>query len=350
MKYKHIFKKTFNNTPVNYNIIPLSQDESMSNRIQSKNGSICKYAVEFSDGNKSFFIGKHKSSAIIVNGAKMLAKNDIFLMLGIVRHNKVFGYEKSWKREAILYSKLPADLKRHLPVLLGFCISPLFKKSFLAMEEFKSGTIVLKKDIYRILDAICSIHNRYYNKTDIIKEFCLNHYSPSDYKKIKGIIKTLFNQLHTENVQFFSEDKLKIINNFIEHIESEYEKVSFHQTLTHNDFSDRNISVSDKQLIIYDWELACFQNPEHDVIEIVLSIMDSLSVDEIANIFDYHKKSMVVSLPDETYRMLLRFNLLEYCVNKLSLLRYAEGHLNINYTPKILKNISTLMDILNIKE
>ena len=346
MKYTHIFRKIFKKKTVNYSAVSLAADKSMSNRIQSGKGSVFKYTVDFDDGTKESFVGKYKSSVIIIKGAKMLAQKNIFLLIGILLYNKILGYKKSWKREAVLYSNMPQHLKQSLPELYGFVIKPFVKKSFLAMREFTHGTPICKNDICRIIDVLSPVHNYYYNRNDLVKELCVNNYSVADYKSTKRILKKLFNNLNDENIKIFGESKIRLINDFIDCIDKEYEKVSFHKTLTHNDFSNRNIVMFNNRVIVYDWELACFQNPEHDIVELIVSVMDDMSYNEIMEAFEYHRKSLEADISVKEYRMFLRFNLLEYCVNKLSLLRYAETMLNVNCAQRIVKNTAVLIDML----
>ncbi|MBE7018888.1 MAG: hypothetical protein E7413_03300 [Ruminococcaceae bacterium] len=350
MKQKQTLKNIFHKTPISWNVTSPADNQGISTRILSKKGSVFRYNVEFSDGTKTTFIGKRKSAIILAKGAKMLAEHNIPLFLAICMRNKTFGFQKGWKREAYIYQKMPKKLRKHLPLLYGADIRPLGKTGFLAMEEFSFSTPVSKENIYQIIDGILPIHNHFFNQPNAVKDLCINRFSAKDYKKEKRILKKIFDHLGDNVLSILGEKKVQTIHRFADRLDEEAKQVSFHQTLTHNDFSNRNIAVTPKKVIFYDWELATFQNPEHDIVELVLSVMDDMSPEEIKNVFTYHKEHLPIAISEETYRKLLRFNLLEFCIIKLSLIRGADIRLQLNYANRIAKNIATLMDLLNIEK
>jgi small subunit ribosomal protein S2 len=54
--------------------------------------------------------------------------------------------------------------------------------------------------------------------------------------------------------------------------------LSFPMTLTHNDFNPRNLCLRRGGVlpatVLYDWELAFFQNPQHDLIEFLVFVLE----------------------------------------------------------------------------
>ena len=164
-------------------------------------------------------------------------------------------------------------------------------------------------------------------------------------------MKRMFRHLAKENISLFGEKKTVAIEAFIDNLHNESAAVSFHRTLTHNDLSYRNISCCDS-VIIYDWELACYQNPEHDIIELLISLLHELSADEVRSALSYHRQRLSeltgVSLTDKQYAVILRFNMLEFCINKLSMLRIAARRIPLPYIEQFTRNTSAMMDILDI--
>ena len=350
MKDSHAIYKIFGMRPFSVSRSALAGDDGISNRFSASDAGVLSYTADFADGSVQHFIGKKKSFRIVANGILMLCERDAMLLLLLMMNHKILGYNGSALREARLYSAFHETLRKHLPDVYGAASRPLLGDCFIAMEEFTRSQ-PSHADIYRVIDAILPFHERYYGDEDFARTHGVNIYSKSVHRRSRSGLKRMFRHLAKENFTLFGENKTAVIEAFIDNLHNEASAVSFHRTLTHNDLSYRNISCSD-DVIIYDWELACYQNPEHDIIELLISLLHELSAEEVRSALSYHRQRLAeltgVSLTDEQHFAVLRFCTLEFCINKLTMLRIAARRLPLPYIEQFTRNTSAMMDILEI--
>ncbi len=350
MRNKKIITKIFHKKISKLKASVLANDDSITNKVAFSKPSIYTYETEFNNNTKMTFVGKWKSKKIIINGIFLIGNKDIKITTLLTRNHKIFGYNKSYIREILFYKNINSDLKKYLVNTKGFYSNNLTDTYFIAMDYMTNTEKIVKEDYKKILDAITNFHKEYYNQKSSVKELCLNYYEIEDYKKCKKVMLEMFDKL--DNEKFFDANKILKVNNFIKNIDNEYKQVLFHQTLTHNDLSPRNMFINNGKIYIYDWELACYQNPEHDLIEFLVFVLHELKDNEIKNLIEYFKKVLCeklnIEIDSDTYKKIIEFNVLEYVVNRLTLLRRANNKLKLQFIEQITTNISRLMDILKI--
>ncbi len=353
MNLKRAVARIISQEAVEIRSLPIEDDSGVTNRVASPQAGIFSCFIRLANGSVREMIVKCKSAAIIANGIRLLSKGDPMLFWQLVSEHKVLGYNGSSVRESVLYSGIDRALAKYMPHFIGSYTQPFTRSCFIAMEKLPQSPPHTSQ-LYRLIDIITYFHVRYYNDLAAAARLKLNRYTVRDHKAIRRSLKRMFHRLDAENAVIFGADKLAIVEDFLRTIHIEYRGVSFHCTLTHNDFSPRNISAYGDDIRIYDWELAAYQNPEHDIIELLISMLHDLSDSEVLDALRYQRERLSLStgivLTDRQYRDILRFNTLEYCVNKLTILRLAGKHLGLNYTEKLAENAARMMDILNITQ
>lgn len=323
--------------------------DSISNVVGNKKVSIFQYELLI-NGKKRKLIGKWKTRNIIKNGAIMLANHNLKSFFTILRNHKVLGYNQSYYRESYIYSNIDDSLKENFAKLYGTYTNKLFGNNFLLLEKFHVSNTISKQDLYVIIDAILKIHIFYYRKEKIVPIMKLNDYSTKDYRKCIPTLQAIFNACEKENICDYGKRNTTILKKFIENINSEFLKYSFHRTLTHNDLSNRNICYSRKKCYFFDWEMACFQNPEHDLIDILVSNLELLKEEEIFLLIQYYQKKLLTSIPckidKNAYLDIVLFNLKEYMVNKLSMLRVFNKEAKLEFITSLTNNSNRLLNLL----
>ncbi len=330
---------------------PLLSDSGVSNRVAADGGGLLNCRAELPDGSVREFVGKCKTPRIILRGNRLLSSGDALLSLMLALEHKVLGYNGSSVREAVLYRGIREDLAKYLPAFIGSYTQPLTRTCFVALERFPQ-TPPDASQLYRLIDIITEFHAAYYLDEDAARLLHLNRYSSRDYKAMRRRLMRMHHRLDAENIPVFGADKLAVTEDFLQRIHTEHSAVSFHRTLTHNDLSTRNISADGDDIIIYDWELAAYQNPEHDIIELLISMLHQLTDSEVLEALAYQRRLLAEKtgrpLTDAQYSAILRFNTLEHCVNKLTILRLAGKQLGLDNTVQLAVNAARMMDILKI--
>lgn len=331
----------------------LKNISSISNLVSLQKNGINQIRVKFIDGTNKDFVLKSKSKNVVKNGINLLSKTNLKLKIRLLFNHKILSYDNSCNREIAIYNNIDESLKKYLINYYGYyvddsnnTINLLLKYYDNSIEEVSFNTLK------RILDDIINFHSFYYDNPYKIKDLKLNVYEKKDYKKAKKCIKELYNSKYNENIKYYGEQRNKDINSFIDNIEQYMIRYSYHRTFTHNDFSTRNMFLNKAEVLFYDFELACYQNPEHDLIELLIYEMENLKDVEIIELIKYYRdkllKSIEVSINDVEYKEILKFNIYEFIVNRLSLLRIVGDSINIDFIEKLLINSNRLLNIIEV--
>lgn len=330
--------------------VSFSDDNSITGRVSTKSQSVHKYNVTFADGGEMPVICKYKSRNIIINGAMLLNyNNDPRFYAYALRSRKVLGFDHSHFREIVFYQNIDDSLKKYLVEIYGSCRDDSKNLYVIAMRELQNSFPLSRDVIYRIMDAITDFHAFYYNDHSSVERLQLNEYTTKDYILNKPLLRIVFHGLDESNRRLFSENNYSKLTNFLENIDEFHSRLACHSTLTHNDFSPRNIFWDEESVHIYDWELACYQNPEHDLVEFIIMIMSDLSDAEILEWMQCFKRLLYekidVSISDEEYHKIIQFNIMEYCVNRMSVLRAANRRLKLEFIDNMAVNANRLMNL-----
>lgn len=335
--------------------LPFEEAEGITSKASMRSPAIRKFSIHFYDGEHLDVIGKFKSSRIIRNGIRLLNYDrDLRFYYLLFRHHSILGFDKSHIREIDFYKEAGADLRRHLIPTFGFYRSDRKDRYLILMQEVEASKKGGGLKIREVFDAILCFHTAYYNRRASISNCRLNCPTSRDYKRSRPLLRYMFDKLEDRNREFFAPEQLDKIRLFIEDIHLRHARLREHRTLTHNDFNLRNLFFAEEKVLIYDWELASFQNPEHDVIEFLIFVLHEMEDEEIFNAIDYYKRGLFTSLSleiaEEDYREILEFNVLEYIINKLSVYRIVDVTLDLGFVRQMCINADRLLHLLTLRK
>lgn len=330
-----------------------SEPDSISGRVSLSQPSVFRLAITFEDGGEEICILKLKSEQIIKNGIELInCDRSPEFQQRLEAARSILGYDDSHIRESRFYGGVASSLGVYLPSFIGSFYDAKTELYAIIMREYKSDCVPDGKMLLEALDAITDFHAHYYNRRECVESLLLNHHTTAVYLEQKGILLGMLERLEAENAAVFSVEHQKLLYDFALHIDEHHASLPKHETLTHNDFTLRNIFWSEGGIIIYDWELACYQCPEHDLIEFLLFVMSRMSDGEILSLIEYFKEKLFskcgIFFDGETYGRILRFNLLEYCVNRLSLYRVCNKELRVGFIDGLAENAERLLTLMNI--
>jgi hypothetical protein len=309
-----------------------------------------KLRLFFKDDEVSDVIVKCKSSKVILNGIKLLNyEKSRKLYYALVRYHRILSFDGSFIREIAFYNKIRKDLRQLLPFVYGTYQNKLKNQYMIVMKEFSKVEIPSKDLVYRVLDSILPFHISFYGKKELVTSLKLNYYSVKDYQKSRPLIRGLFEKFGSENVIYFKES-LPYLMNFIDTIHEKREELREHFTLTHNDFSPRNMFFDGETIILYDWELSAYRNTEYDVIEYLSFVLHEFSNSEVYDIMEYHRENLFsaldISMSNEEYQKILEFNISEFIVNKLSVYRKAGKFFTLDFIENLCVNSARLFGLI----
>jgi hypothetical protein len=330
----------------------LGKLSSANGAVASRNSGVCKLDVYFSNGESCSLALKSKSQRTLVNGIILLSKNSPRLRLDLILNHKVFGYNNSHRREISVYQKIDKILGEYIVKYRG-SFRTILKTYNLLFDYYEPNSKKLTLKITKkILDEILSFHVLYYGDIEAAQDMGLNIYSPGDYRRAKKCIYELYNSRHDENVRLYGKKRNERINDYIKNIDKTIEQYSYHRSFTHNDFSTRNIFFNKNKVLFYDFELSCYQNPEHDLIEFLMYDLGSFEDDEAMELIDYYKRGLRqsgIDISDQDYDKLLLYNTYEFIVNRLSMTKTINDNVELDFAKLSVPNSVRLLKILEAR-
>ena len=345
---KKTFEKVLKKDIVKIEELKFEDKEGITGKVEQSSVNLHKYGIVFRDASRKEVLLKSKSRNIIKNGIKLLNHdNDMYLLYLLTRYHKVLSFDKNYIRELKFYENIDTKLKEYTIPCYGCYKNSLQSKYLIFMKEIKDGLEFDKSYIYKILDVIIKFHKQYYGKKECCDTYKLNYYTNHDYKISRRLLSYIFHKFDTENKTYFSSKKLEKIENFLENIHIYHKNLPKHLSLTHNDFTARNIFFLKDAVLIYDWELACYQNPEHDLIEFLIFELQRFDDNEVRELIAYYKNNLFsalnINMQNEDYKRILKFNTLEYIVNKLSVYRLADISLKFDFMSRVCRNAARML-------
>lgn len=329
---------------------------SINGMVAKNGGSVSGLKLTFESGEELDAAVKEKSRNLLKNGINLVGECDPMLKLELILHNKILGYQKSVRREIAVYERADKELRDRMINYFGTFQKRRGGHEYMVFQRYDSQKPDMSLEGHKVaLDAILPFHRRYYNDLSAARDMCLNVNTPEDYRRSKRCLNMLFHVFDEENLRVFGPDTVKAIDSFIDDIDARAAEFAFHRSFSHNDFSTRNMILSGDSVLLYDFELSSFQNPEHDLIELLIFDSAQLTDKEMVSLTEYYRRGLYDGLEqakpvdDQMYLSILRFNLCEWIVNRLSLLRIVGRKLDIDYIDGLLENAKRLTELFEVK-
>ncbi|MFZ5986386.1 MAG: phosphotransferase, partial [Bacillota bacterium] len=283
------------------------------------------------------------------------------------KHRGIFGFENSSIREIEIYNKADARIREYCPRIYGTMVDDEKEVCGILMERFSeeshSHTDTINRpymwddsSIKTVLDGMADIHSVYFNRTDELRLDNVTSNTGFEYLKARDLLSTI-TTYNASRFTGFMEDKLTVrcldflydINNNIKSMKR------FPSTLTHNDFNPRNICIKRdngiRKLVVYDWELASIQNPQHDLAEFLVFALEEVKDREtVTRYIDYYIEKLeemtAYSIDKELFYEVLRLNLLELAVVRFNLYLFAHGIMKFSFIDRAYKNLAALVEMI----
>ena len=204
--------------------------------------------------------------------------------------------------------------------------------------------------IRRALDTLSDIHATYWDSPANLPEgvpierIDLARYQASE---------TLLNELTAFNAMRYPDLITAEMKVSLKHVLSDLptfvnQMLQQPMTLTHNDFNPRNLCFrsgnNTSQMVVYDWELSMYQNPQHDLVEFLIFILDGDSpISVFENYADQYYRMLadkVTDLPTkEDFDHGLFLNAVDLALIRFNL--YLMGHniLHFNFIDRVYRNL-----------
>ena len=250
----------------------------------------------------------------------------------------VFGLEHCHLREVAVYRHAREALAAHIPAILGTASDPARDFYAILMEDLGEAPAddwaLHGWDAGRLgraLDTLADLHGAFWQRPDALADLpAAGPPEPADYRRAAELLAALTAFNAGRYPQLLTPALAQRLSAWLADPGALVQRLGdYPMTLTHNDFSPRNIAWRGDRPVVYDWELACFQNPHHDVAELLAFVLPPGSGPEafLAHGEAYRRSLQTrlgQSLDPRAFREALHLNAVELLLVRFNL--YLMGH------------------------
>lgn len=279
-------------------------------------------------------------------------------------HSHIFNLDGSNLREIGIYSSAHEDLRKHMPQVFGTCCDHERRIYAVLMEDLSSYSHLDTVDdpsawrpehIRSVLKSLAAIHAIYWNRIrDIEPEMHLTVLDAEAMEKASDLLRELtafnafrYSELIPSGLNSIYKD---ILDDLVPAIKAMQQ---FPVTLTHNDFNPRNICFRPEQdglrPVIYDWELAFIQNPQHDLIEFLVFLFDpETSMEEYDRYIDiylgYLEENIGALINRNEFMSVLHLNAVHLAIVRFNLYLLGHNLLNFSFMDRVYRNLGCYIE------
>lgn len=375
--FDRVFRGYFNNPAITVQKAELVKAENMGSSIITELTShkISKlvghfpFRVQFEgDSNPIEVMLKVKplDTEVILVSNSIAAMCDARLAQSYNKFKNTLEFRDCHTRELAVMSQQDERFRKHTPITY-FTLQDASREAYVLVQEFMTGLELMdsaddvsgwtQDHIFAAIDGIAEMHAIWFEKGEELKKQEWPIYPPTRESMMEKI--RLWEMLGAHGMQefpeWFSPDDMENYREQVYTLVEWYGKLdSLPHTLIHNDFNPRNIAFrkSDQglSLIAYDWELATWQVPQHDLAELLTFVLPcTVTAEEIDGYVEYHRQALEretgCPLDKEQWHLGYALSLKDLMINRIPM--YVMGHTfrHYKFMERVLKTFRTLLVI-----
>lgn len=292
-------------------------------------------------------------------GLARLSGEDTLPGLFETYHN-VFGYDNSHKRELLLYEKIDPSIRRFCPEIMGVLEDPEQDVYAVLMEDLSGFSHIdttnnvkvwSHEDIRVVLRNLAEIHATYFNRFESLREAYIEKFDAKQLIDASALLRNLSEYNARRFPSLFDDDLLQIYSRFIDHLDDYAKRMAaYPMTLSHNDFNTRNLCLrrgeKETSIVVYDWELCCFQNPQHDLIEFLVFVLDNEDFAKNVTYFtEFYMGQLLeridITLKRKEFFAILHLNAVELAVRRFNLYFLGHNVARFSFLERVFGNLAT---------
>jgi aminoglycoside phosphotransferase (APT) family kinase protein len=207
--------------------------------------------------------------------------------------------------------------------------------------------------IKRVLEGLAEIHSAHFDDRDSIPaEIPVHEVTPEALSRARECLREATRYNAGRYPELITNELHEEYRRFVERIEHHAETMTgYHRTLTHNDFHPRNVCLrevnGERELVAYDWELAAYQNPQHDLIEFLIYALDEdSSYDDFVRYAAYYFEQLqyrVGRLDRDRFFEVLELNALELGLVRYNIYLLTNNLMKYDYIDRVYRNLAKVI-------
>jgi NADP-dependent 3-hydroxy-3-methylglutaryl-CoA reductase len=274
----------------------------------------------------------------------------------------LLGYTGSNVREIAFYRHARPEVRRHLPEIYGELIDEERDIQAVLMEDLSGCSHRDTENdpgrwddasIRRVLEGLAEIHSAHFDDRDSIPaEVPVHEVTPEALSRARECLREATRYNAGRYPELITEELHGEYRRFVERIEQHAGTMAgYHRTLTHNDFHPRNVCLrevdGERRLVAYDWELAAYQNPQHDLIEFLIYALDEgSSYDDFlrhAGRYFEELQRRVGRLDRDRFFEVLELNALELGLIRYNIYLLTNNLMKYDYIDRVYRNLAKVI-------
>ena len=310
---------------------------------------------------------KPPEKKIIDIGAKVARLTGEDTLPGLYEsQSHVFGLDDSPIREIEFYAKAAKDVLRYCPKIYGTKCDHDREIYAILMEDLSRYIDIDspslndpsrwdRGSIESVLSEMAAVHAVYLERYESLpKPMKINMLNAEDLRGALPLLSELTSFNSTRYPALLPNRAHRIYRQFLQDLEKHIKRMKeFPMTLTHNDFNPRNLCLRGEEesprLVLYDWELAFFQNPQRDLIEFLAFVLrPETPVSEYKRYADYYRQQLEAktgrTFSREFFMEILYLNAVYFAVVRLNLYLLGHNLLKFDFIERVCLNTARYVE------
>lgn len=269
----------------------------------------------------------------------------------------IFGFENSHIREIECYRHFSPGLMAYTPVIYGTAIDYERELFAVLMEDLSECSHLETVNnagawddeaIGCVIDDLAGMHAVYLNRFDEVPPAV--NIITLDEERSQGAVPFLkeltdFNALRFPAI--IEPGLSAVYRSYLDGMGAHVRAMrKAPMTVTHNDFNTRNICLrpvgASPRLIAYDWELPCYQNPQHDLVEFLVYALNDGMASADAWAERYRQKlaqQSGVAIDADEFKRIMLLNALDLAVVRFNLYLLAHNIAKFSFFERVYRNL-----------
>jgi len=271
----------------------------------------------------------------------------------------IFCLEDSHLREISIYRNAPDELLRFCPVIYGTMVDHSKEIYAVLMEDLTGSDYYDSifhiqswndQAIKTVLRDMAAMHSLYFNRYHALGHMDIQKMDMDFVCSGSALMEELTHFNAQRYPDLVPDGVMGKYVDFMENLDMQVDKMlSFPLTLTHNDFNPRNLCLrtgsASPVTVLYDWELALFQNPQHDLIEFMVFVMkDGSSRNDYLRYADFYiqclEKGLSAPIDRTHFVEVLDLNALFLALVRMNLYLLGHNILKLEFLERVYTNLA----------
>ncbi|NNG00033.1 MAG: phosphotransferase, partial [Desulfobacteraceae bacterium] len=277
--------------------------------------------------------------------------------------SQVFNIDNSNVREIAFYREADPRYKRFIPRIHGTRIDRSRRIYAILMENLSFCSHLHTVDtpevwttgqIESVLASLAAMHSVYWNRyADVPESMQIKALNTTDALRAEDLLRELTRFNASRYPELISPELRGVLDKTLSGLPEFIGELAGHpMTLTHNDFNPRNICLRPTSdglsPVVYDWELSFFQNPQHDLIEFLIFILDpSEQVDAVRHFSEFYTKHLKTHTGDDFsnngFDRVLWLNAVHLALFRFNLYLLGHNILKFTFIERVYRNLSNFI-------